>query len=45
MAATDMEAGDRPGGYAAVLNITLPEQSSRLLAVLYLLGIGDQAVA
>ena len=39
MAATDMEAGDRPGGYAAVLNITLPEQSSRLLAVLYPLGI------
>ena len=39
MAATDMEAGDRPTGYAAVLNITLPEQSSRLLAVLYLLGI------
>lgn len=38
MAGTDMEAGDRPGGYAANLDVALPERSSRLLAVLLILA-------
>ena len=38
MAGTDMEAGDRPGGYAANLDVALSERSSRLLAVLLILA-------